>query len=60
MVARELQGDHLALRATEGREVGGMSGEKAEAIRRLKGAFRTAMTGGRVVMTAGINALLSA
>jgi hypothetical protein len=34
-----------------------MSGEKTQAIRRLNDAFRTTMRGGRVVMTAGVDAL---
>ena len=37
-----------------------MSGEKTETIRGLNDAFRTSMTGGRVVMTAGVDALASA
>ena len=34
-----------------------MRAESARRIRELNDAFRTTMTGGRVVMTAGVNAL---
>jgi hypothetical protein len=36
-----------------------MAGKKSDAIRELNDAFRTPMTGGRVMMTAGVDALPS-
>src|SRR5947209_2293541 len=38
---------------------GGVSAETAPTIRELNDAFRTTMTGGRVVMTVGVDALAS-
>jgi hypothetical protein len=54
---RQMHQRDLARHATSGIPVGG--GVSAENIRALNEAFRTAMTGDRVFLTAGVDALSS-